>query len=37
MTGADLLVGLDIGTTSSKAVVFTNAGEPVAIGRADTE
>lgn len=37
MTGSDLLIGLDIGTTSSKAVVFTDHGEPVATGRADTE
>ncbi|SDZ42601.1 Sugar (pentulose or hexulose) kinase [Micromonospora pattaloongensis] len=31
-----LLVGLDVGTTSSKAVVFTAAGQPVAQGRSVT-
>ncbi|GAB2995855.1 hypothetical protein LWP59_24715 [Amycolatopsis acidiphila] len=31
-----LLVGLDVGTTASKAVVFTAAGHPVAVGRAAT-
>jgi len=31
-----LFVGLDVGTTTSKAVVFTEAGDPVASGRADT-
>ena len=31
-----LFVGLDVGTNTSKAVVFTDAGEPVASGRADT-
>jgi sugar (pentulose or hexulose) kinase len=31
-----LFVGLDVGTTTSKAVVFTESGEPVASGRADT-
>ena len=31
-----LFVGLDVGTKSSKAVVFTQAGDPVASGRADT-
>jgi sugar (pentulose or hexulose) kinase len=31
-----LFVGLDVGTTSSKAVVFTRDGEPVASGRAAT-
>ena len=31
-----LFVGLDVGTTTSKAVVFTEAGEAVATGRADT-
>jgi sugar (pentulose or hexulose) kinase len=31
-----LFVGLDIGTKTSKAVVFTEAGEAVATGRADT-
>ncbi|WP_199255673.1 FGGY-family carbohydrate kinase [Mycolicibacterium mengxianglii] len=29
-------VGLDVGTKTSKAVVYTEAGEPVATGRADT-
>ena len=27
-----LFVGLDVGTNTSKAVVFTDAGEPVASG-----
>lgn len=31
-----LFIGLDVGTTSSKAVVFTEAGDPVASGRART-
>jgi sugar (pentulose or hexulose) kinase len=31
-----LYVGLDVGTTTSKAVVFTESGEPVASGHADT-
>lgn len=31
-----LFVGLDIGTTSSKAVVFTRNGDPVSSGRATT-
>jgi sugar (pentulose or hexulose) kinase len=31
-----LFVGLDVGTTTSKAVVFTEAREAVATGRADT-
>ncbi len=31
-----LFVGLDVGTTSSKAVVFTRDGEPVSAGRAAT-
>ena len=31
-----LLLGLDIGTTNCKAVVFTPAGETVALGRAPT-
>jgi sugar (pentulose or hexulose) kinase len=31
-----LLVGVDVGTTSSKAVVFTTDGRPVAQGRAHT-
>ena len=36
MPGTDLLVGLDVGTTSSKAVVFDTKGWAVASGRADT-
>ena len=31
-----LFVGLDVGTTTSKAVVFTEGGDPVASGRAST-
>ncbi len=31
-----LFVGLDVGTTTSKAVVFTEAGDSVASGRATT-
>ena len=31
-----LFVGLDVGTTTSKAVVFTEDGDPVASGRAPT-
>jgi sugar (pentulose or hexulose) kinase len=31
-----LFIGLDIGTTTSKAVVFTEAGDPVASGRVNT-
>ena len=31
-----LFVGLDVGTTTSKAVVFTEDGEPLASGRANT-
>ncbi|CAN5330022.1 FGGY family carbohydrate kinase [soil metagenome] len=31
-----LYVGLDVGTKTSKAVVFTEGGEPVASGHADT-
>jgi sugar (pentulose or hexulose) kinase len=31
-----LFVGLDVGTTTSKAVVFTEHGDPVASGRATT-
>jgi sugar (pentulose or hexulose) kinase len=31
-----LFVGLDVGTTTSKAVVFTRDGDPVASGRAGT-
>lgn len=33
----DLLVGLDVGTTSSKAVVFDTDGVPLATGRAATQ
>ncbi|MBA2770079.1 MAG: xylulose kinase [Sporichthyaceae bacterium] len=36
MPAAPLLVGLDVGTTSSKAVVFDEAGAPAAAGRAPT-
>jgi sugar (pentulose or hexulose) kinase len=36
MTTAELLVGLDVGTTASKAVVFGADGEPLAVGRAPT-
>ncbi len=35
-SGRDLLVGLDVGTTSSKAVVFGTDGGPLATGRAAT-
>ena len=35
-TTRDLLVGLDVGTTSSKAVVYDVAGAPLAVGRAPT-
>ena len=31
-----LFIGLDVGTTTSKAVVFTEDAEPVASGRANT-
>jgi sugar (pentulose or hexulose) kinase len=31
-----LFIGLDVGTTTSKAVVFTEGGDPVASGRANT-
>ena len=31
-----LFVGLDVGTTTSKAVVFTQDGDPIASGRATT-
>ena len=31
-----LLVGLDVGTTTTKAVAFTDTGEPVATGSAST-
>jgi sugar (pentulose or hexulose) kinase len=34
--GNMLFVGLDVGTKTSKAVVFTQAGDPVSSGRADT-
>ena len=34
--GSALFVGLDVGTTATKAVVFTEDGEPVASGRAAT-
>ena len=36
MPGSDLLVGLDVGTTGSKAVAFDIAGRAVSSGRADT-
>jgi sugar (pentulose or hexulose) kinase len=36
MTTAELLVGLDVGTTSSKAVVFGTDGAQLSIGRAAT-
>jgi sugar (pentulose or hexulose) kinase len=36
MTAVELLVGLDVGTTSSKAVVFGTDGAPLAVGRATT-
>jgi sugar (pentulose or hexulose) kinase len=36
MASAELLVGLDVGTTSSKAVVFGTDGAPLAVGRATT-
>ena len=36
MTDRELLVGLDVGTTSSKAVVYDVAGRAVAAGRAPT-
>src|SRR5688572_3482221 len=31
-----LLIGLDVGTTTSKAVAFTPEGDPIASGRATT-
>ena len=31
-----LFIGLDVGTTTSKAVIFTEDGDPVASGRANT-
>ncbi|MEE6258019.1 FGGY-family carbohydrate kinase [Plantactinospora sonchi] len=34
--GASLLVGLDVGTTASKAVVFTDRGEPLSQASATT-
>lgn len=36
MATVDLLVGLDVGTTSSKAVVYGTDGAPLAFGRAAT-
>ena len=36
MPTVDLLVGLDVGTTSSKAVVYRTDGTPLAMGRATT-
>lgn len=36
MMGPELLVGLDVGTTSSKAVVYGLDGAPLALGRAAT-
>jgi len=36
MTRAEFLVGLDVGTTSSKAVVFGTDGVPLSLGRATT-
>lgn len=36
MPTSDLLVGLDVGTTSSKAVVFDTDGQALCSGRADT-
>ena len=36
MPGIDLLVGVDVGTTSSKAVVFDTDGRALSFGRADT-
>jgi sugar (pentulose or hexulose) kinase len=36
MATAELLVGLDVGTTTSKAVVFGCDGAPLAVGRATT-
>ena len=36
MATAELLVGLDVGTTSSKAVVFGTDGAQLAVGRATT-
>jgi sugar (pentulose or hexulose) kinase len=36
MATAELLVGLDVGTTTSKAVVFGTDGEQLAVGRAAT-
>ena len=36
MATAELLVGLDVGTTSSKAVVFGTDGVQLALGRATT-
>ncbi|WP_083898485.1 FGGY-family carbohydrate kinase [Nocardia vinacea] len=36
MSRSRFFIGLDVGTTTSKAVVFTESGEAVASGRADT-
>ena len=36
MTTTELLIGLDVGTTSSKAVVFGTDGAPLSMGRAAT-
>jgi sugar (pentulose or hexulose) kinase len=36
MATAELLVGLDVGTTSSKAVVFGTDGAPLSVGRVAT-
>jgi sugar (pentulose or hexulose) kinase len=36
MATAELLVGLDVGTTTSKAVVFGTDGAQLAVGRAST-
>jgi sugar (pentulose or hexulose) kinase len=36
MAAAELLVGLDVGTTTSKAVVFGTDGAQLAVGRAST-
>jgi sugar (pentulose or hexulose) kinase len=36
MMHGTLFIGLDVGTTTSKAVVFTENAEPVASGRANT-
>jgi sugar (pentulose or hexulose) kinase len=36
MMGSTLFIGLDVGTTTSKAVAFTESGEAVAAGRTNT-